>query len=364
MNRYDPSDLHQPSKPDNSKDATISKLLYHMQQMRESVPVNLKLKEELKQELIKRMQQMRSPQVKGVQAKLRFQSRFKRGGFIVSPILLIILITIYTLTNKGMQIHEMNKELLGSSQAEISYTGNQIAVLNDSIVEIVNEEGAVLSTISLPNYSAEKGIQWEHLSWSPADQMLAVAQNSDESGRIWLLSPSQASSRLLIEEKGTAFEEMAWSPDLRFLIATRSKGVQQELVKIDLTNSSTTLWGMGSQPAWSPDGKEIAYVKDGQIVISSISGEDIKIVGEGGESHLVWIASSKLIYLTKNPFELHTIELGDRDNGTIGDIQSIELPISESTIDLNFSLSADGMKILWIDETDPNDRKIYKIQMD
>jgi TolB protein len=360
MIQFDDKDESQPMNRDKSTEATVSKLLCHMQQMRESVPINLKLKEELKRELIQKIQQMRSPKKIEKKAGRDSIQWYKRWGIMLPPILLVFIIVLYSMTNTDLQVLELKNELFSTHEAAISSRGDRIAALTSTAVEVMDTEGVIYSTINLPFEPRDQESQWESLTWSPTDQMIAIAQNNEETGRIWILAPNHSSIRLLVEEKGVTYGKMSWSPNQQQLIVTRKNEGQEELMKINLSDSNLSTWGIGSQPAWSRDGKLIALVKEGEIITISETGEVIHRVGEG--SHPAWTGLSTLSYVTTDPLRLQTVDLSE-SHENVPKSRSIELPFQNNPTGLNFSLSADGKQLLWVNDADLSEIKVYKVEI-
>jgi TolB protein len=349
-------------KPDNQKEPTVSKLLFHLQEMRESVPINLQLKKDLKQELVKRMQQMNLSMGETFsEVPYKKQSKWRWG--VLASALVILLVIFAQVWSPDIEMHALDSELLTSTEAVISPDGKQIASVGDGILNIVDLEGKgiVYHAIPLPDESDKIDSMWENPTWSPDQQMVAITQTNTNKSQVWIISVNSRSSRLLIEEERVAYGQMAWSPDLQWLMITQIDNGHEALQKVNVSNSVVTDWGVGSEPAWSPDGKTIAFLRNGEIILSSLDGSGEKNIGIGQSP--IWSEESVLHFIADDPLSLKYSD-STLSNSNVSDlnpvgINSLEIPVGSKEARFSLSLSADGKKMLWIESFENSKPKVF-----
>jgi TolB protein len=349
-----------PSTTDHLKEPTVSKLLTHLQEMRELVPVNLQLKQDLKKELLNRIQQMN---LSMDQALAEAPPRKISGrGCLLASILVVLSLIFAQWWPSNIEMQVMDSELFPSAEAALSPDGKQIAVIDEGLLNIIDaEQKDILSrTVAMPNKPGKANSSWANPTWSPDGQMIAVTEHDANQSRIWLVSTGTESSRLLIEENGITFGGMAWSPDLQWLMATRIGDGQEELIKVNVTNSVITEWGLGSQPAWSSNGSTVAFERGGEVILSSLDGTVEKNLGAG--RYPVWSEESALYFITMDPLRITYSDSIISDLDRL-EFNSIEIPFGSNETLSKVSLSADGNRLLWIESLENNERTVYRAEI-
>jgi TolB protein len=96
-------------------------------------------------------------------------------------------------------------------------------------------------------------------SWSPNGKELAFAIK----GSIWRMKLGETTAHELVSEEGYA-SQPAWSPDGRWIAYTSDRNEQIHLKLLDLRTGAITQLTSGNsvnlEPEWSPDGTRLAYV--------------------------------------------------------------------------------------------------------
>lgn len=133
-----------------------------------------------------------------------------------------------------------------------------------------------------------KPAEWISAAWSPDGGHIAFARDSDESGGIYLIpAPLGGEERRLAAASVTnsPMTQIAWSPDGARLVYTAYDKRGLALYELSLASPNPRVlamgvdcWDLGS-PAFSPDGKHIAFV-----CTTSFGVYSIYIATAGGDS--------------------------------------------------------------------------------
>jgi TolB protein len=259
---------------DKRHDTTIAQLLTHLGHVRQAVPVNYKLKAELKQRLLEQMKQMQKQQQGAVPVKRSRRGLWWFGGGMIA---LSIAACMVFLPNDGLRLHEQTVLAIPAEetarQVSISPRGDRIAYLTDNArlhaYPVDHPEDKDL--FSLPSTSG----RYESVVWSNSSQRIAVLEQTEGASRLWMMQfndgGGQASTQLLWEETGAQVADVSWSPDGRQIAYTKVKGDKAEVWINNLATYRENKLAEGSQPDWSSDGKRIAYVQDGVIQVADLT---------------------------------------------------------------------------------------------
>lgn len=120
-------------------------------------------------------------------------------------------------------------------------------------LEVASPEGAIVRTLA-------RGVAFDSPSWSRRGE---IAFERAAAGRsyptdVWVVGAGGGGLRRLLANAGGP----AWSPDgkeIAFVRTLRDGSGALEIADADGTHARTVLRGYPANPAWSPDGKTIAY---------------------------------------------------------------------------------------------------------
>jgi Tol biopolymer transport system component len=123
----------------------------------------------------------------------------------------------------------------------------------------------------------------EAARWSPDGSSLAVIRSSGSDlqvSAVWIVPANGLPPRELVAaEPGWRIEGVSWSGDgsrIGFRTIDFVTDAKAMLI-VDAGTGETLLLetaGTPSGPVWSPDGRQVAYVSDGRVVISAPDGSD------------------------------------------------------------------------------------------
>jgi len=272
--------------PEEWQDTTIAQLLHHLQEMRQAVPVNYRLKAELKAKLLERLQEMeqqRSGQTIAVKVKRR-KVWWLYGG--VLALTLTALLTIWTGDGLAVRVEQMElgTEEITAEGVSIAPDGKRIGIITPAgtlVTKEIQGEGTP-KTVRAP----ESDSKYRGIAWSSDGRMLAMTEQQQDVARLWIADvrttePTPISRRLVKEEAGVQYTHPAWSPDNRRIAFTRSQHGRDEVWVTSTVSLQEEKLTDGSMPVWSPDGEKVAFTRDNQVMIYHLSKGDITIAGKG-----------------------------------------------------------------------------------
>jgi TolB protein len=289
---------------DEIHDSTIAALLQHLTTLRQAVPVNYQLKAELKEKLLERIREMereRSLQ-SGTSTPPRWWKQWwVSAGAAAMVVLLSLVVWCRTMDLFQEETLAWLPPMQAAEQIALAPNGERIAYVADGARLFLRSitDAEEIYRFQLPATSG----RYQSVSWANRMDRLAVVEESEDVQRIWLIEASteggqQASSRLLIEEKGVKFSTPDWSPDNCYVAYTRQRGNEEEIWVNSTVSLEASKVANGSQPAWSPDGKAIAYVHEGTVTVLELASGKIEEVGPGEWPD--WISEKRLVFTTPN----------------------------------------------------------------
>jgi polyisoprenoid-binding protein YceI len=165
------------------------------------------------------------------------------------------------------------------------------------------------------------GIPIGHPSFSPDGKRIAFfVVDIEKGGDIFVTDLTGAATRLTggsgIDE---AEDEPAWSPDGKSILYVRfGPGTGAEDIWIMAADGSnaralTTDAGYEYDPAWSPDGRRIAYAQDGRITVMAADGSGAVALTDGTQdSAPTWSPDGTLIAFVRDR-QLHVMNSDGSD---------------------------------------------------
>ena len=167
---------------------------------------------------------------------------------------------------------------------------------NDPRVEVVVREVMTGKETVVPRWA-------EGPSWSPGGRLLAfqVPLTTGSGGRVtngptalWVVRPDGSKLRRVVEDAALNFTETdipvggfwSWMPDGRRLLFTEGAlawaGGPARVAVVEIASGVMTLLGEGEQPAASPDGRRIAFVRPGKgLFVMNVDGRGVRRVARG-----------------------------------------------------------------------------------
>lgn len=183
-------------------------------------------------------------------------------------------------------------------------------------------------------------------SWSPDGKKVAFYSGdaicmvpvSPETGR------PTGTVRKLLDGDYQLQLNVSWSPDSERIVFVRSDKENRGIWTLSVRDGTLTqITDAGYHPAWSPDGKSIAYAKGFGSIRSSIwlspaEGGASRKIAEPGGWFLFWSADGKWI-LYKKGAKIHLLHLADE--------QKLEIVPPRGRVGRFFSWSPDGKRMLF-----------------
>jgi TolB protein len=164
--------------PEERQDPTVSNLLLHIREMRDAVPVNQKLKQELKKKLMAQMAQYEPEE----NAARPIRNVNRRTGWIItgSVILTLLILVIAVWGNNSGDRQFLPLKGVQSDEAAWSPDGKEFALIHQHEVWLYDEKGRKLKSILLPG----KG-QIIQIRYSPREKELGVLEQEGGMTTIW-----------------------------------------------------------------------------------------------------------------------------------------------------------------------------------
>ncbi|QRG65346.1 PD40 domain-containing protein [Brevibacillus choshinensis] len=329
------------------EEQTVASLLTHLQQMRRSVPVNYQLKADLKKQLLERMKELEM-QKNDSPVSPPSGRRKKWINIVAAAMLLGVFIGTYVWWDKDVLAVEERNVLsmpiqTTEEQIDINPAGTQVAYVGpNAVVRTLSlDQKKHPVTISLP---PTKG-SYRAIAWANRSNQVAVVEQLSGQSRIWIVDlPDQnnvSSSRLLKEEDRVTYHSPTWSPNDETIAYTRVKDGTEEIWMSSTVSFQEWKMAEGSQPEWSPDGRYLAFTKEGSIHVMEIRTGKVTVMGEGKWPS--WMDDLTLTYTTPKG----TLVEAQLDEGRVVQVE-LGLPSLSGEQVVRGNWAAEGKQLLLV----------------
>jgi len=287
-------------KETNISQMSIHQLLDHMRQVRESVPVNRQLQEELRQNLVGKKTNLNESQP--VYSSMTGNERRINGNFprwiLVGLLSLVLVLAAFAVwyKSKGTVLQPVGNPTtvtrVWNLDTNLSFSvspGGDILVARHGQLLYVEQSRGRYRLLDLP-------VDWMYHSpsFSPDGSRVALVRQRQGTGpQIVLLSASQllhgrAEDMQIMEQGGIdqQFRYLAWSPGGEKLAYTEINEDGIASIKTVNMDGDTQLVTRGTHPTWSPDGTKLVIQRSGPenggvlYLIDTVSGKESKL-GQG-----------------------------------------------------------------------------------
>jgi Tol biopolymer transport system component len=179
---------------------------------------------------------------------------------------------------------------VGASQAAWSPDGQRIAYVTDRDgdleIYVMNADGSQPT-----NVTNDPGSDTTP-AWSPDGGRIAFSTDRNGSFDVYIMNADGSEPRNLTAEptedffnsSDLGFVVRPWSPDGASLVYTRGLDPRQSeiwVVEVDGPGKHRVAEGPAFFPAWSPDGRWVAFLADGEIEVVSLDGSGRMRLTEG-----------------------------------------------------------------------------------
>lgn len=308
---------------ENPGDETLTDLLNHMRRMREVVPVNRNLQEELRKRLL--MQgaagsgQVPATVIEPVAAST---PRNMYWSLLTVLVLLVGAVSYWALAGGGstrsLEMAEGPQEIArfwsGEFSASLGLPDDKYLVVRNGNLVLMSLSGATFGIIEAADDNA-----FLDVAVSPGGAKVAVVRQVPGAGTEIVvfptdilittleqrLPPPETPQKMWVSDQASEVEGLSWSPDgQKLAFATLDAGGTAK-VWVSVRDSHSQMSGLGlSQglsPTWSPDGKSLVVQKsdpdDGDTLwLVPLEGEQSVYLGRGRSP--AWSSGGYLVYLT------------------------------------------------------------------
>ena len=181
--------------------------------------------------------------------------------------------------------------------------------LNKWPVSSSNYSTPTVSTTMTP-FTVWGGLSFRPV-WSPDGNWIIYVSNEGGNMDLWK-KPLVGGKAERITDSPDNEIDPAWSPDGRS-IAFRSEGKSDGIFIIPSTGGANyQLTNFGSSPAWSPDSRQLAFSAHGSIYLIPAAGGDPQLLVEGTSANPrpVWTADGKrILFWHRTRGDIHVVDV-------------------------------------------------------
>ena len=312
------------------RDPEMTSLLLKMRKVRERVPVNYDLKEELRQKFLKHEPPGKDNSTQGFisPTKSKFQEEaakkekrvqlFQWMLFLI-PFTIVIAAILYSSAGDKSSIidqpfqreeREIFSDSLGSKDFSVTIgsKGKLYFIFRGSLWEM-KYNGQDSREVLAP----ETGMVFREAALSPDEKQLLLIAESGGKTSLFLMDLVIFNKELLLRSQaGETLGQPVWSPDGGQIIFTVGKKSGEDfnygVYRLGFAEADKGLEFVtkGSYPALSPDGKQLAVQRyndnnEAEIWIVGIEGESETLWGLGGQPR--WSSKNQLAFVNDRRWE-------------------------------------------------------------
>lgn len=308
---------------DGPGDENLNDLLNHMRGMRDAVPVNRNLQEELRKRLVMRGAEGSGQVQPAVSEQVAVRGAGRHSKFLPLLAALVLLVSAVAYwglaggVSKSLEVvggpREVSRFWSGDFRAGIGLPGDKfLAVRNGNLVLmslsgasfgiIKDVDGTTLLDVAVSPGGAEVAVAWTipggatEIVVYGADQLISSFQAG--------MLPAATPLNMWASEQTSGVDGLSWSPDgskLAFTILEPGEPARVWVSGKGKSNQTFSMGlGQGQSPAWSPDGKSLVMQRT-----DPADGDTLWLVPlEGQPAYLgrgrspAWSNGGYLIYLT------------------------------------------------------------------
>lgn len=277
--------------------STVSSILDHLQYMRHAVPVNYKLKAELKERLLRQMAQQQVQETRTVQSVSLIDRRRILFLLLSAFLLLALLISLYRATQLRLDeevILPVSSEIAPQT-IDIDPSGDWVMYVQNGKLSIVSTHDSEMhKTVPLP------GTDGTYVSFRLGHGQVfgTLIEQSGEKTRVWAISRLDAFEpqlRLLWEGKGNV--NSATATDREVFLSREVKG-QWEIWRGSAQDMNWEKLGSGKDLVMSPSGTWLAFERSGSIYVYYLPESKEFELGKGKRPS--FLMNERLSFLTEN----------------------------------------------------------------